>query len=905
MNNDQGSDGLPPALIATKLHAPAPRRELVERPRLVDRLDLPGLPPVTIVSAPAGFGKTTLLADWFARTRSAGQKVTWLSLDARDNDPTVFLSYLIAAIAAVDEGIGSDALALLRSAEPTQAVLASLVNDLAASLEDIAIVLDDHHVIHGTEVHDALGFLVDHLPRQAHLVIAGRSDPPLPLGRLRARGDLLEVRAADLRFTDGEAAAYLNDSMGLRLDEGDVTTLETRTEGWIAALQLAALSMQGRVDSSEFIASFAGDDRFVVDFLAEEVLEHQPEEVRSFLLDTSILDRFTAEGCDAVTGRSDGAVMIERLDRANLFLVPLDGRRRWYRYHHLFADVLRARLLAEDPESMLELHRRASRWCEQEGDVESAVMHALAGEDHERAADLIEAAAPRLRQSRQDETLRTWLEELPDELYVDRPVLAMALVGARVITHDPTGVERLLELVETSLERPTRAPVVVDHEAFERLPAEVLVHRVGLSMLAGDLDAIVPLATRVLELVRPGDERLRGVANGLLGIGHWASGDLVTAEESYRAAVAAFTASDHLPDMLGCSLAMGDIQIALGRLGDARRTFEAGLRCTAENPGLRGAADMHVGLSEVLIERNELEAADEQLAASLALGDSATLPQHPYRWRVTMARLCRARGELERALALLDDAAPLYETDFSPPVRPVAALRARVLIARGDVSAALRWAEERGLGVDDTLTYIREFEHITLARTLIARYERDRSRSTLADALGLLGRLAAAAEAGHRIGSLIEIRILEAAALSAGDRPEEAAEALGQALSLAAPGGHVRLFLHAGPGVISLLRTMEDRWAAIPGLRSAIEASGSTAPARQAPDPHAGALVDELSPRELDVLRLLRSDLSGPDIAAELYVSLNTLRTHTRNIYVKLGVNNRREAVRRAAELGL
>ncbi len=898
------SVGGPPALIATKLHVPAPRRELVERPRLVDKLDLRDLPPVTIVSAPAGFGKTTLLADWFARTRSAGQTVTWLSLDARDNDPTVFLSYLLAAVAAVDDGIGSNALDLLRSAEPPQTVLASLLNDLAASPEDLAIVLDDHHVIHSREVHEALGFVVEHLPHQAHLVIAGRSDPPLPLGRLRARGDLLEVRAADLRFTDGEAAAYLNGSMGLHLDDGDVTTLEARTEGWIAALQLAALSMQGRVDPSEFIASFAGDDRFVVDFLAEEVLEHQPEEIRSFLLDTSVLDRFTAEACDAVTGRSDGAAMIERLDRANLFLVPLDARRRWYRYHHLFADVLRARLLAEDPASMLELHRRASRWCEQEGDVESAVMHALAGEDHERAADLIESAAPGLRQSRRDETLRTWLEALPDELYVDRPVLAMALVGSRVISHDPTGVDELLRLVESSLERPDQV-VVIDHDTFARLPAEVLVHRVGLHMLAGDLDAVVPLATRVLELVGPDDERLRGVANALLGIGHWAAGDLVTAETSYRAAVAAFTTSDHLPDMLGCSLAMGDIQIALGRLGDARRTFEAGLRCTAENPGLRGAADMHVGLSEVLIERNELGAADEQLAASLALGESATLPQHPYRWRVTMARLCRARGELDQALALLDDAAPLYETDFSPPVRPVAALRARVLIARGDVAAAIRWAEERGLDVDDALTYIGEFEHITLARTLIARHELDRSSNTLGDALGLLDRLGAAAEAGQRTGSLIEIRILQAAALSADDRSVEAADALGQALTLAAPEGHVRLFLHAGPGVTSLLRSMEDQWAAIPGLRTAIQATTSTPSVTRAPDPHAVALVDELSPRELDVLRLLRSDLSGPDIAAELYVSLNTLRTHTRSIYVKLGVNNRREAVRRAAELGL
>jgi LuxR family maltose regulon positive regulatory protein len=855
------------------------------------------------VSAPAGFGKTTLLASWFADVGAAGGSAVWLSLDGRDNDLAVFQSYVLAALGSVGPRVGTVAQTLLDRSESAHAVLGALLNDLVTVDHHVVLVLDDYHSIESQDVHEAVAFLVDNLPSHAHVVIAGRADPPLPVARLRARGELLEIRAADLRFTAEEVSRYLNGSMGLGLRGDEVDVLEARTEGWIAALQLAALSMQGRDDVAGFIATFAGDDRFVVDFLAEEVLERQPAEVREFLLDTSVLERFTASACDALTGRTDGAAMIERLDRANLFLVPLDERRRWFRYHHLFADVLRARLIVDGPERAAELHRLASAWWETEGDAGAAIGHALDAEDFERAADMLEAAAPGLRRARREQSLRGWLEDLPSDVIAERPLLAMALVGARVATHDPTGVAGLLGLVETSLANPATGAGALDPGQVDGLRAELLVHRAGLMMLAGDFEGTVPIAHEVLALVRPGDDRLRGVANGLLGLGHWARGELEEALAFSADAIGAFAVSDHLADMLGCSLALGDIQIALGKLTDAQRTFEHGIRVTAEHPGLRGAADMHVGLSEVLIERNELVAADEHLSASLALGESAGLPQHPYRWRVTMARLCRARGELPRALLLLGEAAPLYETDFSPPVRSVAALEARVRLAEGDVEAALRWARDRGLGSADPLSYVSEFDHITLARTLIALHERDREHVRLVEAIGLLGRLHAAAAAGHRRGSLIEITILEAAALHAAGRVEEAVRSLEDAIALAAPEGHVRLFLHAGPAVITLLRAMDEPTAAMPGLRAALD---SPAPSAQPKTPVGShVLVEELSARELEVLRMLRSDLSGPDIANHLFVSVNTLRTHTRNIYVKLGVNNRREAVSRAAELGL
>ncbi len=397
--------------------------------------------------------------------------------------------------------------------------------------------------------------------------------------------------------------------MGLHLAAGDVDSLGARTEGWIAALQLAALSLQGRDDVDRFIENFTGDDRFVVDYLVEEVLDRQPEAIRSFLLQTSVLDRLTGGLCDAVTLGTDGRATLEQLDRSNLFLVALDDRRHWYRYHHLFADVLRARLTDEDPDLIDELHRRASAWYSANGEPAKAIEHAMAGHHVDDAARLIELAAPAMRQSRQEGTLRRWLEALPDEVFVDRPVLAISLVGARMATGDTTGVESLLQLVESTLDRSAPPPIVFDVELFDRLPAQVLVQRAGLALLAGDLDGTIAHASRALALVEPTDHFRRGSATALLALAHWTAGDLDMAVRRYTEAIGEFIAADHLPDMLGCSLALADIQIAQGKLTDAKRTFDTGLRWTTEHPGLRGAADMHAGLSEVLIERNDLDAA--------------------------------------------------------------------------------------------------------------------------------------------------------------------------------------------------------------------------------------------------------------------------------------------------------
>ncbi|MBL8777599.1 MAG: hypothetical protein JNK12_16780 [Acidimicrobiales bacterium] len=903
---------MPGPLLETKLHVPRRRRNLVARARL--RVPLDADAAVTLVSAPAGFGKTTLVADWVG---GLDAHVAWVSLDERDDEPTQFWTYVTTALGPTGEGALAE---LSAAAVDLEAVLAVLVNDLSRTDHDVVLVLDDLHAVGRAEVHEGLAFLVDHLPERIHLVVTTRSDPPLPLARLRARGELVEVRAADLRFTPDEAGAYLNGPMGLALDPDDVAALEERTEGWAAALQLAALSMQGRGDPHGFIADFAGDDRYVVDYLAGEVLERQPEDVHTFLLETSILTRLTGPLCDAVTGGGsgdrDGGATLDSLERANLFLIPLDDRRRWYRYHHLFADVLRARLLDEHPERVDELHRRAAAWWDEQGDPAEAIAHALAGHDPERAADLVERAAPGLHQTRGEATIAAWLDALPDEVIAERPVLTVDLVGVRMVHGQTAGVAELLDRAEVLLSSDAPEPAATpaaggpagarpegDAERRRRLPTQIAVYRAGLAHLAGDPAATIAHAERALALMDDDEHLSRGSASALLGLALWSIGDLSQAADRYGEALDALEAAGHLADAAGCAIALADMRLTLGRRRDAAATFERAL-ALVEPPGgpvLRGAADMHVGLAGVALAGGDLAGTRRHLDASHALGDNGALPQNPYRWRVVRAHLCQVEGDLDAALALLDEAAAVYFGDYSPDVRPVPAVRARLRIRRGELHEARRWADERQLSPTDEHDYLHEFEHVTLARLLLAEGS--------ADAEPLLDRLLVAADAGGRTGTVVEVLVLQALARQARGDVRAALVPLDRALELTAPEGDVRAFLDEGPPMVELLQLAAKHGTAAGAAATVLAAAeGDTdAGASGAPDRPANqaGLVEPLSERELDVLRLLRSDLSGPDIARELIVSLNTVRTHTKHIYAKLGVTSRRAAVRRADELGL
>lgn len=900
------------SLLETKLQPPHVRPSTVDRVRLLDRLGRDGVPRLILVSAPPGFGKTTLVAQWIGEQRVRAS-VAWVSLDPADADPVRFWTYVATALERAVPGTGRAALEhLFEGQGRVDLATSALASDLAVVDLDLILVLDDLHVVESREVADGLAFLLDHLPPQVHLVILTRADPPLPIARLRARGELVEVRAADLRFTPEEAAAYLNDRMGLGLGSADVGTLEARTEGWIAALQLAAISMRGRDDAASFVASFAGDDRYVVDYLADEVLDRQTAEVREFLLSTSILEQLTGPLCDAVTGGVGGTATLEALERANLFLIPLDDRRRWYRYHHLFGDLLRARLLHQRPGEAAVLHARASQWWEANDRPQEAIGHALAAADFERAADLIEVTAHDLRKSRQEATLRRWLDALPEEVFECRPVLAIAHAGALLSTGEARGADGRLAAAERWIPASTgpgaRAAaeaegMVVRHPtALSHLPGAIALYRAALAKMQGDIEETMRQAEAALEAAHRDQPLERGAAAGMLALARWTAGDLQAAHDTWSRAIVDLDRAGHEADMLGGFLAMADIRIAQGRLADARLMYERGLHLGTQRPvPLRGTADMHVGLAELDLERNDLAAAISRLQASAALGDMAGLPQNPWRWRSAMAGVRAAGGDFEAAHQLLDEAERVYAADFFPAVRPIAAFRARLWTRQGRRADALAWAALRHLSTDDPVTYITEYEHVTLVQALLAGTLEGGARGDLDAAAALIDRMLVEATGGGRLRSVIELSAMHAIVRAAMADGDGAALSIREALSLAEPEGFVRLFLDLGPALVPLLRDTAARSAAPRYARTLLTAIEG-GEARSAP---AASLVEPLSNRELDVLRLLASDLDGPAIASQLFVSLNTMRTHTKNIFAKLGVNSRRAAVARAAELGL
>ncbi len=940
-------------ILGTKLYIPPPPARVVLRTRLIERLtegvSAGRAPGVILISAPAGFGKTTLVSEWIAALttltrpfgspsppgRGEGVRAAWLSLDEGDSDPTRFLTYLVAAFQTIEPTLGEGLLDSLRSSQPppAESILTALLNEVLTLPERFLLVLDDYHMVDSTAVDEALTFLVEHLPPRMHLVITTREDPALPIPRLRARGQLVELRAADLRFTASEAAEFLNQVMDLDLSAEAVAALETRTEGWIAGLQLAALSMKGNQDVHGFIQAFAGDHRYIVDYLVEEVLRRQPVPVRDFLLQTSILDSLHGSLCDAVignppegSGQPGGKARLDSLQRGNFFLIPLDDKRQWYRYHHLFADVLRMHLMAEQPDQVPSLHHRASEWYQQNGLTADAIRHALAGRDFERAAQLIERALPLMRQSRQESTVLGWLKALPDELFQHHPVLSVHYIGTLLQNNQFDGVESRLRDVERWLATPEdirKRPVYVDEADFQRLPGSVAMYRAAMALAQGDVVNAMKQARKVLELAQEDDDFPRGAASSLLGLASWTSGDLATAYEMFSNGMAHLHKVGFISDVIGGSVTLADIKITQGCLREAMSIYERGLELATKPsaPALRGAADMHVGMSGLYCERNELNTAEQHLLKSKELGELNGLPKNPYRWRVAMARIREARGELEDAFVLLDEAESLYVSDFSPNVHPVSALKARVWVKQGELEKALAWSRERKLSIEEEPSYLREFEQITFARILLSQYQSDHAASLVHNALRLLEHLLKAAEEGGRIGSVIEILILQALAQQMQEDISAALPSLERALKLAEPEGYMRIFLAegepmrllvedlrgkivSGSDAISVSQPMEllsyidrllgyfsTRQAAVPALenrKSTIE-----------------SLIEPLSQRELDILRLFKTELSGPEIAQELVIALSTVRTHTKSIYSKLNVNSRRGAVKRAMELGL
>lgn len=908
-------------VLATKLFVPARRASLVARPRLLERLDttLAAGNRLTLVSAPAGFGKTTLITDWLTdlEARPAETHVGWLSLDEDDNNLSRLLAHLTAALsrAGIDVGPGP---AEAHHGSPVP-VLTGIVNEVTRAAERSpgthwVLVCDDFHVITEPAAHEFFSSLVSHVHPDLHLVVATRADPPLPLARLRGRGELTEVRAADLRCTAGEATEFLNRVMGLSLTDTDVAALEERTEGWIVGLQLAALSLRGtheRHAVDDFLKAFTGSNRFVIDYLVDEVLARQPVEIRSFLLRTSILDRLTASLCNAVVGRDDGSSMLERLERDNLFAVPLDDQRVWYRYHHLFADVLSARLLAEHPEELPVLHRRASDWFAAHELPIRAVRHAVAAEDFDRAARLMEGALAAMRRARQDSLLVTWVQSLPDAVVRASPVLSVVAAWSQLMGGHLDAVENHLEAAGQALaagaENPDLPGEWAQTEDLRTAPAMIAIYRAALAQARGDVPDIVRHARQALDLVGPGDHHVRAAGLGYLGLAGWAEGNVADALITFESAVRSLHSGGSLVDELDSVIVRADMLVGLGRPGQARKLYERTLeRATgAGEPFPRVTADLHVGLAELDLELDDLVRAEEHLEAARVLGQVASITENRHRWFVASAGVRAARGDYLAAADLLDEAESLYRPGFYPEIRPISAVRARLRIAAGDVDSAREWAQERGLGIDDAPVYLREFDHLTLVRLLLAEHraghrDGDAGDAAPADAaLRLLDRLHAAASRAGRAGSLMEIGSLQALAYGAlGNRSQALATLESTWLEAPEPAGYVRLYLDGGEPMRDLLQHAAEHGPRLPEhLRRCLGGGTPTAPGP--------ALVDPLSMRETEVLRLLDTPLTGPEIAGQLYVSLNTLRTHTKRIFTKLEVNNRATAVRRAHELGL
>jgi LuxR family transcriptional regulator, maltose regulon positive regulatory protein len=814
-------------------------------------------------------------------------------------------------------GIGENMLAALQSYQPppNEMILTALLNEISTIPENFLLILDDYHSIDSKLVDQSLDFIIEHQPPQMHLVITTREDPSLPLARLRVRGQLNELRAADLRFTPAEAAKFLNQMMGLNLSDGDIAALEARTEGWIAGLQLAALSMQGREDNASFIRAFTGSHRFVLDYLAEEVLQCQPELIRNFLLQTSILDRFCATLCNAVTEQKDGKEMLDILERSNLFLIPLDDQRQWYRYHRLFADVLQTHLMETQQGGITVLHSRASAWYEQNGLRFDAIRHALTARDFARAADLIELAFSDMNRERQFATLLGWLKMLPDELVRVRPVLCYGYALVSMACGENESVEPRLQDAERwlnigeQLASPLGEMIVADKQEFRRLPGLIAMIRGGQALGRGDMLGTVKYARRALDLAPEKDYLMLGGADSQLGLVAWTNGDLDTARRMTADGIENLRLGGYLSPAIGGIIVLADIQITLGCLHDAMATYERGLQWLMRggSPALQGAADMHVGMSNLHYEHNDLETATQCLLTSQSLGELAGLPQNPYRWRAAMARIRQAQGDLDDALQLLDEAERVYDGNFSPNVRPVATRKVRVWLAQGRLDEALNWARQQGLSVDNEFDYLHEFDHITFVRVLLTCHQHDRADVSTAKVMKVLERLLKAAEEGGRKGSVIEILVLQSLTYHTQGNLPAALSSLQRALVLAEPEGYVRIFLDEGKRMMQLLREASVR-KIMPGYTDKLLGAFQAEQRENKDKPHrtpANALIEPLSQRELEVLRLIVQGLSNQEICERLFLALDTVKGHNRRIFNKLQVQRRTEAIARAHELGL
>lgn len=919
------------SLLTTKLYLPAARPDLVRRSRLLARLSESLTCPLTLISAPAGFGKTTLISEWHASAAGQTFPLACLALDDDDNDPARFLTYVVAALATLKPDFGETILTLLNSPQPSppKLILTRFINEVNLFTAPFALVLDDYHLIHTQAIHEALTFLLDHLPPLMHIVITTRVDPPLPLARLRARRQLLEIRGDDLRFTTDEAAAFLNQVMGLNLAAADIAMLETRTEGWVAGLQMAALSMQGRSDISHFINTFTGSHRYIIDYLLDEVLQQQPADLQQFLLQTSILHRLCGPLCDAILDHGEAnrllpsalpkfssTFILEKLERANLFLLPLDNERRWYRYHHLFAEVLQHRLESLYPQQIASLHRRASAWHEQHGLMAEAIYHALSAADFERAAHLVEQVGQELLMRSEMTTLLKWLDALPAEVIGTRPRLCLLHAWTLILNGQIAEAEQRLQEASTLTVEPAILGQAAAIHAF-------------IALFQGDMQRANEMTRQALEFLPTGDPFLRGLTAFTQGIPYYLNGDVEAALQAFAEVedISQKSGSLIITIMIRCQMA--EAYIGLGQLHQALATYQRvlALETTPEGEQLPGAGQAYLGLGTILYEWNDLEKAARHLAKGLhlsrELGEMGAFDGH-----ILQMSLKQAQGDDVGALEAIEQAGQIIEK-FSPLMqRLLAAYRIRIWLRQGNLAAAAHEVTSDNLKAADDLehTYhFYEFKQLTLVRVLIAQAAQQSAapsggsspeKSMLAqEALQVLEALYPEAVKLGRGRSVIEIWLLRALAYQVEENYSQATTALTQALSLAQAEGFVRLFVDEGAPVAELLGRMKDEGGRLKEyIHKLLTVFEKDTPEKfDVKDKeilHPSSLsfhplVEPLSERELEILRLIAAGQSNEEIAQTLVIAMGTVKKHINNIYGKLGVHSRTQALAQAKTLNL
>jgi LuxR family maltose regulon positive regulatory protein len=880
-------------ILTTKLYVPPPRLKVVFRSRLIERLNEGLRRKLTLISAPAGFGKTTLVSEWVA---GCERPVAWLSLDEGDKDPTRFLAYLVAALQTIAANIGEGVLGLLRSPQPppTESILTALLNEITTVPDNFVLVLDDYHVIDARPVDNALTFLLERLPPQMRMVIATREDPALPLARLRVGGQLTELRVVDLRFTPSEAAEFLNQVMSLSLSAENIAALETRTEGWIAGLQLAAISMQGRQDADSFIKSFTGSHHFVMDYLVEEVLQQQSESVQAFLLRTSILDRLCGPLCDAVLldPSGSGQETLEYLERANLFIIPLDNERRWYRYHHLFADLLRQRLhqsasssTGDEKGAVAKFHIRASQWYEDNGlDIE-AFHHAAAANDVERSERLIEGKGIPLHFRGAVTAILDWLATLPKTVLNARPSLWWRYAALLLVNGQTTGVEEKLQAAEAALQG-----AEPEHKT-QYLVGQIAAARATLALTRYQVETMLAESRRALKYLHPDNLISRANANWTLGFAYYLQGDRASARQAYTEAISLSQSSGNIFTTILATIGLGNVQEADNQLHLAAQTYRRVLQLAGDQP-LQIIYEAHLGLARVLYEWNDLDAAEQHGRQSLSLARQYDRAIDRFIvCEVFLARLKLAEGDVAGAAAILAQAdQSARQQNFVYRIPEVAAAKALTLLRQGNLAAAAHLAQTHELPISQARVHL--------------------ARGDTSTALSILEPFRRQVVAKGWEDERLKVMALQAVANHAHGEKDKAVQLLGAALALAEPGGFIRLFVDEGPPMRRLLSEaaahgiMPDY---IAKLLAAFETRKQRSEDKSPLPPAAPAqpLIEPLSRRELEVLRLIAQGLSNREISERLFLALITVKGHNQKIFAKLQVRRRTEAVARARELGL